>query len=694
MTVFIRTLLIFAIIICSAVYSLGQGLPQRRTHAVSMSVNVTEQDLINAKQALDSANTNASKYRARIALANLYYELRQPDDGLRELDAANLLKIKRKDKAPVATATMLRGIMHSLKGELDKAIEYLNIALQEFSKQPNDHEGYLRTLRHIADIQNYNNNYPKSAECLNQCVEYCNSHQLDENIRLRYLASIYLQWATILKNKGEYGQAREKMHLSLQCASTLVDNDHTFHADLAEIESSQAALEIDMKDYMRAKAMCEDAYGIYSKCEFGDTDETLEGKADLLNTYGNLYSALGQYADASRKYNESLTAYSKLLESSNSKYSAQRAQVLGNIAVMYDDMGDFANALEHYKEAATQYKILAQTRPTYLSAYANIASGIGDLYRRQGNTDSALYYMEQGLQIYRDKAHLTDDEKADYSTICNNLAILHRQNDRLAIAEQFYETAYHIRKELMEKSERYLPLWADILNNYGLYFIDIKDNDLAIYYLNKALEIRLNQIATNPNILADNYDNLAYAFYMAHLPQDAAANYEKSRAIRRDLVLNSNMPERYIADYISTMQNLASLYKQSNQGIDALAATIELRETLSQLHANSPSEYLDEIASAKHNTALLYGMLNQKAQAADAMNLAIKDYNVLALQDHDKYLPEVAAALNQAANYYSDLGDYVNAEKYYQKALDINTELYEEHLIDPSELAGTLNNLG
>nr|MCR5454183.1 tetratricopeptide repeat protein [Bacteroidales bacterium] len=47
-----------------------------------------------------------------------------------------------------------------------------------------------------------------------------------------------------------------------------------------------------------------------------------------------------------------------------------------------------------------------------------------------------------------------------------------------------------------------------------------------------------------------------------------------------------------------------------------------------------------------------------------------------------------------AANYYSDLGDYVNAEKYYQKALDINTELYEEHLIDPSELAGTLNNLG
>ncbi len=487
-------------------------MSQRRTNAVSMSHNVTCQDLENAKQALDTAHTNASKYRAHIDLANLYYELRQPDDGLRELDAANLLKIKRKDKAPVATATMLRGIMYALKGELDKAMEYLNIALQEFRKQPDDHEGYVRTLRHIADIQNHNNNYPKSAEYLDQCVEYCNNKQIDENTRLRYLASIYLQWATILKNKGEYNQAREKMQHSLQCASTLVDNDHTFHADLAEIESSQAALEIDMKDYMRAKTMCEDAYGIYSNCDFGNTDEALEGKADLLNTYGNLYSALGQYADASRKYNESLTAYSQLLKSSSNKYSAQRAQVLSNIAIMYDDMGDFANALKHYQEAASEYQILAKTRPTYLSAYANIASGIGDLYRRHGNTDSALHYMEKGLHIYRDKPHLTDEENADFSTICNNLAILHRQNDRLAIAEQFYEAAYHIRKELAEKSERYLPLWADILNNYGLYFIDINDNDLAIYYLNKALEIRLNQVATSPNILADNYDNLASCF--------------------------------------------------------------------------------------------------------------------------------------------------------------------------------------
>jgi len=308
--------------------------------------------------------------------------------------------------------------------------------------------------------------------------------------------------------------------------------------------------------------------------------------------------------------------------------------------------------------------------------------------------DSVLSCMEQRLQYYRDKSRLTDDEKAAYSTICNDLAIIHRQHDRLAIAEQFYETAYHLRKSLAEKSDRYLPLWADILNNYGLYFIDIDDCDLAIYYLSKALEIRLGDSCTAPNIVADNYDNLAYAFYKAKQPIDAAANYEKSRTIRRQLVLSSGSPDRYIADYISTMQNLAALYKQNNHAIDALAAMIELRETLSQLHANSPSDYLDELANAKHNTALLYGMLNQKSQAADAMNLAIKDYNVLALQDRDKYLPEVAASLNQAANYYADLGDYTNAEKYYKKALDINTALFAEHLIEPSDVAGNMNNLG
>jgi tetratricopeptide (TPR) repeat protein len=330
---------------------------------------------------------------------------------------------------------------------------------------------------------------------------------------------------------------------------------------------------------------------------------------------------------------------------------------------------------------------------------ADALSIVGDRCPLQGNNDSELHALEQRLQFYRSKRKLTDDEKVDYSTLCNDLAILYRKSNRLDIAEQFYETAYHLRKELVEKSDHYRLLWADMLNNYGLYFIGVNDCDLAIYYLNKALEIRLANndsiaVASGDTAIAANYDNLAYAYYTAHLTHDAIINYEKSRTIRRRLVLDSDTPARYIGDYIATMQNLAAIYKQNHQEIDALAAMIELRETLSQLHTNSPTEYLDQIASARHNTALLFGMLNQKAQAADAMNLAIKDYNVLALQDRDKYMPEVAAALNQAANYYADLGDYPNAEKYYKKALEINSGLYADHLVDPAEIAGNLNNLG
>ena len=166
----------------------------------------------------------------------------------------------------------------------------------------------------------------------------------------------------------------------------------------------------------------------------------------------------------------------------------------------------------------------------------------GTLHTMHEDTDTALVNMEQRLQTYRSKRKLTDEEKADYSTVCNNLAIHYRKNGRLDIAEQFYETAYRIRKELAEKSDRYRILWADILNNYGLYFLDINDKDLAIYYLSKALETRLisgdSLDANSPaaNATADNYDNLAFALYKAHQMQEAADNYEKSRAIRRRLV--------------------------------------------------------------------------------------------------------------------------------------------------------------
>ncbi len=364
--------------------------------------------------------------------------------------------------------------------------------------------------------------------------------------------------------------------------------------------------------------------------------------------------------------------------------------------VMYELKDSTGLAMGYYHDALDGYKKSKDSQRGQLRALRRMF----DIHTKNGTTDSALYCMEQGLQIYRCKRNLTDEEKADYSTICNNLAILHRQNDRLAIAEQFYETAYHIRKELVEKSDRYRPLWADILNNYGLYFLDINDSDLAIYYLTKALEIRKGatdtvSVATpSANVIADNHDNLAYAYYMAKQPQLAAEHYENARSIRRGLVQSSEVKERCIDDYIATIQNLAALYKQSNRSIDALAALVELRDALSTLPYSLQPKYLEQLAATKHNIALLYGILNQRQQAVDAMNMAIKDYNLLALADREKYLPEVAVAMNQAANYYSTICDYENAEKYYKKALEINTGLYADNLVEPSEVAGNLNNLG
>lgn len=657
-------------------------------------MNTPQQAIIAAQNALDVATLPEQVCRARLMMAKAYLRNNNGDDALAQLNAILSEKIKKKPKTFDATTDMLRGMAFSAKGEADVALLYYNDALKKFGKYKSAFEEPLRILRRCADIYNEKGDIAKVSEAMEQCIVYCKQYKNTVS-RATTLASVYLQWGNILKNAGCFNDARKKLQESLQLIGTIVKTNRNYAADLAEVESAQAAIEIEMKDFRRAEAMCQDAYGIYSMDEYSKSDYALVGKASLLNTYGALYNAMGRYGEAAKKYNESLEIYARLSIINNKLYLGEKATVLNNIGMLYENMGDFENAMKYYKLASVNFEATLSLQTNYEAAYGNALASVGNLYRKCMQTDSALCYLEQGLHIFRHKEKLTDAENADYSTICNNLAVLYRQKGKPEIAEQFYETAYHIRKELSEKSEVYLPLWCDIMNNYGLFFIDNGDLDLAIYYLAKALEIR-NEIYTDKGIgaavIADNYDNLAYAYHTSRMQDLAIENYEKSRRIRQELV--SSDPNRNLDDYMSTMQNLAALYKQEGRLVDALAVMVDLREVVSSLLITDDEKKRANLADILHNTALLYSALNQKQQAIDAMNNAIDEYTVLAVVDRNKYAKEVASALIQAGNYYTDIYDYDNAEKYYRKALEINTELCESGLTKVYDLAANFNNLG
>lgn len=647
-------------------------------------------------RALNAASTPMQEYLSRLNMAIVHHNLNESDKTLRELNAISALHIKKAPKDMESTVNMIRGMAYLSKDEPNVAVLYYNDALEGFRKIKGLYVEPQFVLRELCAIHTLAGDYDKAIECISQAIEYSKQYrsEVDRNLSA---ATLYLQWGTILKSTGQYDKARERFMTSLQTISKIVAGNRNYVIDLAEIEAAQAALEIDMKDYRHAEALCEEANRIYSQEKFEYSPEAISGKASLLNTYGNLYTAMGHYNDAVKKYNEALENYNILSRSTQKTHRADMSVVLNNMGRMYDNMGEFDNAISYYKMAAMNLVTEHKLYPKYTASYANTLANIGNLYRRHNMVDSALYYLQEGLRIFRDKQTLNDIDKVDYSTICNNIAIIYRLTGKPEFAEPFYESAYQMRKYLSTKSSIYMPLWSDILNNYGLYYIDLRDFDMAVYYLDQALQVR-ERYSQNINtaqtcIIADNHDNLAYAHQLAGNTDEAIEHYEMSRLMRSGIV--DQNPEMYLDDYLNTLHNLATLYRKDHRDIDALAVLTESAEAIQEFVPEPmPLSFKESMANTLHNISLLYSILGNRQQALDNMLDAIEHYKYLSEYRRRIYLTDLADSYNQAGNYCMDLESYADAEGYYRKALDILSGEYALNNVRAYDVAGTLNNLG
>ena len=650
-------------------------------------------------RALSLADSPYGEYLGRINMASILLDMGDGERALRELGAIESIKLKKKPHDMPALMDMMRGDIFVEKDEPQVALLYYRDALAKYRKLKNHYREPMHLLCEISAIETRNGNSATAGSCLSDALEYARRYpnNIDRNIAQ---SSIYLQWGMLEKSLGNPDKAREKLQTSLQTISLIVMKNRNYIADLAEIEASQAAIEIDMGDYTRAEALCEEAYKIYSQERFEYSAEAISGKALVLKTYGDLYRAWAQPAEAIKKYNEALYTY-QILSRYNSldTYEAHRAMVLNSLGATYEySLHNANNAISNYKMAARILHKVVEAHPRHTISYAQVLSNIGNIYRKFGTTDSSLKYMEKALTIFRSKPNLNDIEKAEYSKICNNLGLQYKAMGNYDIAEPFFESAYQIRKYLIGKSDAYLPLWADILNNYGLYYVDIQDYDLGIYYLEKALDIRLDlskDIETS-RMLAESYDNLGDVYCMIDSLELSEQHYQKSLAERNNLIKHYSPRVEY-PGYVNTMQKLASVYRKDNALLPAL---ILMNKLVTNLYEQDTweGEELDwktmAQADANHNKALILSDLGMKEEARDAMLEAARGYIYGAEEIDFKYYPVAADAYCQVGNLSCDIDDYKSAEIWYKKALSISKELYTSGEMPAYSMVNALNNLG
>lgn len=178
-----------------------------------------------------------------------------------------------------------------------------------------------------------------------------------------------------------------------------------------------------------------------------------EAKAD--RALGNLFTAMGDYKNASKHYFSALKFYEA------EKDSLGIVSMHNNLGVVYDRLGEFDKALTHYFKARDMFN---QLRPQQQQAFGlpSLYNNIANIYQTKRDYKSALQYYTKALTL---------------AIETNNRAV--------------QGVAY---------------------NNLGkLYFLDLKQQDTALLYLRRGLKVREEEgnkaeIAKSLVILSNYYN--------------------------------------------------------------------------------------------------------------------------------------------------------------------------------------------
>lgn len=314
------------------------------------------------------------------------------------------------------------------KGDLDKAINYLNMSLKKDEKYFKSYyllaETYTKKARFADAVENAKLSI-KLRPMRNSCAHY-----LLFNL---YKISSYKNLKMALKSKAELFLSFLTLFLDARAMKNVV---RTF--------SYLRFLPIMLKGYYLIQTR-----GVEKAIEtYIEAIERAPGFVPLYCLLGDIYRSIGQFEDAINEYKTAIW-----LDSLN--IPAYR-----HLCQTYEEQGDYDNAIEVYKK-------LIEILPTIPEFHSNLAN----IYYLKGEIKEAVSHYQSAITL--------NPNKQWTSVISQTLGYVHQQsNQDLDAAISAYQSAYLLT-----------PDDIDIYINLGSAFYDKEDFDNSLTVYRRALEL-------------------------------------------------------------------------------------------------------------------------------------------------------------------------------------------------------------
>lgn len=317
------------------------------------------------------------------------------------------------------------------------------------------------------------------------------------------------------------------------------------------------------------------------------------------------------------------------------------------------------SAIRQRKEIDAAMKRMSEIRMD------NIASqdSLYDMAERQIQTLQLAGDSRNNAKILNLYRSIADADTTNVNWLINTANYIDESIGDYDLALKYAQTAVN---SLLNQERPDEILLATAYNNLGLVCLSQSNNDKAIEYLNKALDIRLRILNREHHpLVATTYNNLGVAYSQQGNYAKAIDFYNKALEIQ----LRVMSPEN--SDVAITYNNFGSVYR--SQGSYAKAIYYFNKALFIQLRVLGPEH--PDVAVTYGNLGFNSTLYRDYAKAIYYFNKALDiDLRVLG-PEH----PKVAATyygLGVCYNFINFIGDNAKAIDYYNKALDIKNNIF------------------
>jgi tetratricopeptide (TPR) repeat protein len=339
-------------------------------------------------------------------------------------------------------------------------------------------------------------------------------------------------------------------------------------------------------------------------------------------------------------------------------YGSHLSGALNDLGFLYQTEGETDKALDYYRQGLE----LAQ-KINDAEGVAAALNNIGFIYRSKGDLDKALEYYLKSIKVEEQNKFAALD-KDRIPTTYNNIAGIYTQKGDIARALEYFNRSLSIREKNKDKKGI-----GVCLNNIGFIHFSQGDIPKALQFYHRSLRIR--EELKDSNGMAYNLNNIGLVYYNQGEEKKALDYYRKALKIREDIKDKKGVAY--------TLNNIGLVYEQRN---DTLRAFENYRKSL---------RLREEMGDAKGMGSSL-NSLGQLYFKVRNMTAALENYyrarEIFEKTDDKKGMAE---ALSHLAAILFKQGKQKEARAYAEQSLVLARELgFPENVRDASSTLSTI----